>query len=70
LSVNGFLVHHFLICRGSLFAAAIGLGFVVPFAFGAALAAVGALLVATQVYDPEISTDETGASSGQAAPQD
>ncbi|HET7324501.1 MAG TPA: MFS transporter [Halococcus sp.] len=44
-------------------------GYTVPFAFGAALVAVGAVLVATQVYDPEITSDES-TPSGQSAPQD
>lgn len=44
-------------------------GFVVPFAFGAALAAAGAILVATQVYDPEITTDESETPRGQSASQ-
>lgn len=34
-------------------------GFVVPFAFGAVLAVIGAVLVITQVYDPEIAASES-----------
>lgn len=45
-------------------------GFVVPFAFGAALAAIGAILVTTQVYDPEITSDDSKTPRGQSASQD
>lgn len=45
-------------------------GFVVPFAFGAILAAVGAILVATQVYDPKITTDKPESPRGQSTSQD
>lgn len=46
-------------------------GYTVPFAFGAALAAIGAVVVGTQVYDPEIGakTDES-TPSDESTPQD
>jgi MFS family permease len=45
-------------------------GFVVPFAFGAALAVIGVILVATQVYDPDVPADESQSTHGRSAPQD
>lgn len=45
-------------------------GFVVPFVFGAALAALGAVLVATQVYDPTDAVDEIESVQEQSSPQD
>jgi MFS family permease len=45
-------------------------GFVVPFAFGAVLAAVGAVLVATQVYDPEVELSGATPAPEQPTPQD
>jgi MFS family permease len=44
-------------------------GFAVPFTVGAALLAVGAALVATQVYDPEVVLSGS-TPSGQPTPQD
>lgn len=45
-------------------------GFVVPFAFGAVLAAIGTILVATQVYDPSDTPDDGSAIRKQSAPHD
>jgi MFS family permease len=45
-------------------------GFVVPFVFGALLAALGAVLVATQVYDPGRPSDEGASLAERSAPQD
>jgi MFS family permease len=45
-------------------------GFVIPFAFGAALAVIGIVLVATQVYDPDVHADESQSTHGRSAPQD
>ncbi len=45
-------------------------GFTVPFAFGAVLALIGAVLVATEVYDPDVRADESNSARGRSAPQD
>lgn len=45
-------------------------GFSVPFIFGGVLALVGAVLVATQVYDPDVTADESTRSTEQPTPQD